>query len=146
MIVLPALFIDVKLIIILSAFFILTLFGSLIIILVLLSTHVGEDANFPEPDENNVMPHSWSYHQVLTASDFSTNNTSINFLFGGFNHHVIHHLFPNICHIHYPKLTPILKELALKYGVPYRCEKYLIVAVFSHFKLLKRNAKNQKIL
>jgi linoleoyl-CoA desaturase len=123
------------------AFFLLTVFGSLVIILVLLSTHVGEDANFPEPNEEYVLPHSWSFHQVLTAADFGTNSATINLLFGGFNHHVIHHLFPHICHVHYPQLTPILIKVAEKYNYPYRSKKYLLSAVFSHFKLLKRNGE-----
>lgn len=141
MIVLPAYFTELSYSTTLIGFFILTVTGSLTITLVLLSTHVGEDANFPEPDINNRLPHSWSYHQIITAADFSTQSRAINFLFGGFNHHVIHHLFPNICHIHYPNLTPILQKTATKYGLPYRHKKYLLAAVYSHFKLLRENAR-----
>lgn len=140
MVVLPSIFLNISIATTALGFLILTVVGSLTITLVLLSTHVGEDANFPEPDMNNRLPHSWSYHQIITAADFSTKNKSINFLFGGFNHHVMHHLFPHICHIHYPKLTPILQETAAKYDLPYRHKKYLLAAVFSHFRLLRKNA------
>lgn len=143
MIILPAYVLDYSFLNLLFAFLILTVFGSLVITMVLLSTHVGEDANFPEPDENGVLPHSWSYHQVLTAADFGTESWMLNQLFGGFNHHVIHHLFPNICHVHYPQLTPILKQLALKHNLLYRHKKYLLTAMFSHFKLLFRNGQNK---
>lgn len=146
MIVLPAVLLDYTLGDMLFAFFILTVSGSLVITMVLLSTHVGEDANFPEPDEKGFLPHSWSYHQVLTAADFGTGSWLLNQLFGGFNHHVIHHLFPNICHIHYPQLTPILKEVIQKHNMPYRHKKYLFSAMFSHFKLLFRNGKIQTII
>ncbi len=142
-IVIPALLLPVSFWMMCLAFFILTVSGSLVITMVLLSTHVGEDANFPEPDEQGVLPYSWSYHQVITSSDFSTNNGVITHLFGGFNHHVIHHLFPHICHIHYTKLTPILKEVCIEYNVPYRSKTYLIPAIISHFKLLKRNGQQQ---
>jgi linoleoyl-CoA desaturase len=142
MIVIPSLLLDLSLMTTIWAFLLLTVFGSLVITLVLLSTHVGEDANFPEPNSENILPHSWSYHQVITAADFGTKSHTINLLFGGFNHHVIHHLFPHICHIHYAQLTPILIETADKYGLPYRSKKYLAAAVLSHFKLLKRNAQN----
>lgn len=142
MIVLPSYLLNVSIWTTLTGFIILTIVGSLTITLVLLSTHVGEDANFPEPDSNNCLPHSWSYHQIITAADFSTQNRFINYFFGGFNHHVMHHLFPNICHIHYPQLTPILKELAEKYDLPYRHQKYLFAAVLSHFKLLRANSKS----
>ena len=141
MIVIPALALDLPFSTTIWAFLLLTVFGSLVITLVLLSTHVGEDANFPEPNAEGVLPHSWSYHQVITAADFGTKSHGINLLFGGFNHHVIHHLFPHICHIHYAQLTPILIETAEKYGLQYRSKKYLLTAVLSHFKLLKRNAQ-----
>lgn len=143
MVVLPMLVLKLSLGIVLLAFFILTVSGSAVIALVLLSTHVSEDAYFPEPDENNVLPHSWSHHQVLTAADFATKNKIVNLLFGGFNHHVIHHLFPNVCHVHYPKLTPILIEMAEKYGLNYRSHSSLQHAVYSHFKLLKNNSYNK---
>lgn len=122
-------------------FLLLTVFASLCITMVLLSTHVGEDANFPEPDSNGIMPHSWSHHHLKTAGDFSTNSFIVTHLFGGFNHHVIHHLFQNICHIHYPDLTKILIKVSSKHGLEYRSKKYLSSAVLSHFKLLYKNRK-----
>lgn len=145
MILFPFLFLDYSIGTLLLAFFILTVSGSLVITMVLLSTHVGEDANFPEADENGLMPHSWSYHQVITAADFGTESWMLNQLFGGFNHHVIHHLFPHICHIHYPQLTPILQEKAKKYNLPYRHKKYLFAAMFSHFKLLFENGRKKEL-
>ena len=101
-IVLPWLILELPFYYFLLLFLLLTVFASLCITMVLLSTHVGEDANFPEPNNNGEMPHSWSHHHLITAGDFSTNSFVITHLFGGFNHHVIHHLFQNICHIHYP--------------------------------------------
>ena len=145
MVVLPAFFLETTTSTILLAFLSLVLFGSIIITLVLLSTHVGEDSNFPEPDKNGLLPYSWSHHQIYTTSDFGTDSYLINNLFGGFNHHVIHHLFPHICHIHYPKITPILKEVCERYNLPYSSRKYLIYAVLSHFKLLKNNSLNQNL-
>ncbi len=145
MIVLPSIFLELPISTIILAFISLVLFGSIIITLVLLSTHVGEDSHFPEPNEDNVLPHSWSHHQVYTTSDFSTNSFVVNNLFGGFNHHAIHHLFPHICHIHYPAITPILKEVCEKYELPYSSKKYLISAVISHFKLLKNNSLNNAV-
>lgn len=122
-------------------FLLLTVFASLCITMVLLSTHVGEDAYFPEPDSNGEMPHSWSHHHLKTAGDFSTNSFIITHLFGGFNHHVIHHLFQHICHIHYPALTKILIDVSKRHGLKYRSKKYLTTAVLSHFKLLYNNRK-----
>ena len=140
-IVLPWLILKLPFYYFLLLFLLLTVFASLCITMVLLSTHVGEDANFPEPDKNGEMPHSWSHHHLITAGDFSTNSFVITHLFGGFNHHVIHHLFQNICHIHYPELTKILIRISKKHGLKYRFKKYLTAAVLSHFKLLYKNRK-----
>ena len=140
-IVLPWLILELPFYYFLLLFLLLTVFASLCITMVLLSTHVGEDANFPEPNNNGEMPHSWSHHHLITAGDFSTNSFVITHLFGGFNHHVIHHLFQNICHIHYPELTKILIRISKKHGLKYRFKKYLTAAVLSHFKLLYKNRK-----
>ena len=141
LIILPWYFLDFPLYNFLLLFLLLTVFASLCITMVLLSTHVGEDANFPEPNSNGEMPFSWSHHHLKTAGDFSTNSFIITHLFGGFNHHVIHHLFQNICHIHYPELTKILIKVSAKHGLEYRSKKYLTAAVLSHFKLLFNNRK-----
>ena len=140
-IILPWLVLDTTLTIVIGSYLLLTVFASLTITMVLLSTHVGENANFPEPEANGVMPHSWSHHHMKTAGDFATRSFLVTHLFGGFNHHVIHHLFQNICHIHYPELTKILIRVAKKHNVEYRSVKYLVPAVFSHFKLLRNNGK-----
>ena len=142
---LPTLIVGHALILFFILFLLLTAFASLCITMVLLSTHVGEEANFPEPDSNGVMPHSWSHHHLKTAADFSTESFVITHLFGAFNHHVIHHLFQNICHIHYPQLTKILKRVASKHNLKYRSTKHLHLAVFSHFKLLYNNSSKFKI-
>jgi linoleoyl-CoA desaturase len=85
------------------------------------------------------MPYSWSHHQVLTVIDFATKNPVLNLLFGGFNHHVTHHLFPSICHIHYPKLTPIIAQTCKEFGLDYRHESSFLNAYFAHYRLLKNN-------
>ena len=125
-----------------GAFFLLTVFASLTITMVLLSTHVGEHANFPEPNADGVMPHAWSRHHMMTAGDFATDSMVVTHLFGGFNHHVIHHLFQHICHIHYPELTKILIRVASLHGVEYRSEKHMFSSMYSHFKLLYNNGNN----
>ena len=62
---------------------------------------------------------------MLTAGDFAPERALVTHLFGGFSHHVIHHLFQHICHIHYPALTKILIRVAAKHGVECRSEKHM---------------------
>ena len=120
-------------------FVILQFCASLTMTVVLLSSHIDEHSHFPEPDETGMMPHSWSKHHMLTTSDYATESFWVTHLFGGINHHVIHHLFQHVCHIHYPALTRILKEVAAKHRVPYRSTKYFFPAMYSHFRLLYKN-------
>lgn len=141
MIGLPWLTLDLSLLLLLGSYGLLTVFASLTITMILLSTHVGENANFPQPNSQGIMPNSWSHHMMITAGDFATSSFLITHLFGGFNHHVIHHLFQHICHIHYPDLTRILIKVSTRHNISYRSEKYLLIAVLSHFKLLRNNGK-----
>lgn len=141
LIVVPAIYFEWSLMWSVSLFLIQTLAGSLVIVMVLLSSHVGEDAVFPEPNQEGELPFSWAEHQVITTADFATRSRWITEIFGGFNHHVIHHLFPDVCHCHYPMLTPILESVAGKHLLHYRSEKDILSAVRSHFRLLKKNSE-----
>ena len=58
-----------------------------------------------EGDEN--IPHDWATNQVLNTVNFATNNKLFTWFVGGLNHQVEHHLFPNICHVHYTKLSKL---------------------------------------
>ena len=33
---------------------------------------------------------------------------------------MVHHLFPNICHTHYPAIGPIVVDICRDFGVPYK--------------------------
>ena len=60
---------------------------------------------------------------------------------GGLNQQVEHHLFPNICHIHYQQLAPIVKRVATKHGLPYHENKSFLSALHSHYRMLKHFGK-----
>lgn len=118
--------------------------ASLLITLALIPSHVAETSLFLLPDETGRMPHSWSHHQVLSVIDFATDNWFLNFFFGGFNHHVAHHLFPTICHVHSVHVTRIIKQTTAEFGIPYHYEPSFLNAYISHFKLLKNNGRVPK--
>lgn len=122
---------------IIIGFLIFTLVGSFVTILALLSTHVGESAVFPKLNSDNEIDHSWVFHQLATTSDFAPQNRVLNFLFGGFNNHVTHHLFPYISHVHYPHISELVESTAKEFNMPYNKFDSLSSALYSHFKLLK---------
>lgn len=129
---------------ILVGFLIFHFAASFTVTLALVSAHIGEDSVYPEPNKNGEMPSSWVRHQIVTTCDFATDNSLITHLFGGFNHHVVHHLFPNICHIHYPVLTKILAETCREFKMPYQANDTLIQAIWSHLKFLKKRSLEGK--
>ena len=49
-----------------------------------------------------------------------------------------HHLFPKICHVHYPAISPIVKATAEEFSVPYLDNTTFREALNSHLVTLKR--------
>jgi linoleoyl-CoA desaturase len=143
--VLPLMFSNLSWGMVLLAFFTMNFMASLLITLALIPSHVAENSLFLLPDENGVMPNSWSHHQVLSVIDFATSNWFLNFFFGGFNHHVAHHLFPAINHTHCTAITPIIKQTAQEFGLPYNHEDSFLNAYFSHFRLLRNNGVQPEV-
>ncbi|WDF53743.1 fatty acid desaturase family protein [Mucilaginibacter sp. KACC 22063] len=123
---------------VLAAFLVMHFLASAFGVTALLSTHADEDAVFPKPPEDGQIDMTWAMYQIRETKDFSTESRIANILFGGFNHHVAHHLFPTVAHVYYPAITPIIREFAQKYQLEYRSYP-LHEAIYSHFMLLKKN-------
>lgn len=99
--------------------------------------HVVEEANFPKQGDIAITT-DWGAHQLNTTVDFARNNIPLTLFLGGLNYQVEHHLFPKICHIHYPALSLIVEEVAKKHGIQYRHNKTFREAIASHFRLLRK--------
>lgn len=99
--------------------------------------HVVPEMKFPTPDEDNQIESNWHVHQLETTSNFSPKSKLLFWYFGGLTNQIEHHLFPNICHVHYKKLSKIVADTAKEFNVPYHVNKTMFSAVAGHFKLLK---------
>ncbi len=99
--------------------------------------HIVKETDFPVPQETGTMPYSWSEHQLHTTCDFAPNNWFVTFYCGGLNYQVEHHLFHKISHIHYPKISKIIKETCAEFNKPYHVNNSFWEALASHFKSLK---------
>jgi linoleoyl-CoA desaturase len=110
---------------------------SALTLLVLLPSHLDEDAQFPEPDENLYLQDTWAIRQLKVTNDFGTNEPILNFLMGGLNHHIAHHLFPTVNHNIIPHITKYIAIRAKENNLPYKCYTLRQVMI-SHFKLLKK--------
>jgi len=75
---------------------------------------------------------------LYTTSDFDPKNKIIGWFIGGLNCQVEHHLFPNISHVHYHKISDIVKKTARKYGLPYHAQSSFFKAVVQHRKMLNK--------
>ena len=100
--------------------------------------HVVVETNFPKQDENNSIDNNWAIHQLETTSNFAPKSRFLYWFVGGLNYQVEHHLFPNICHVHYKDLSKIVKQTAQEFGVPYHSEPTFISALGNHIRMLKK--------
>lgn len=105
--------------------------------------HVVEGATQLVPNEEGVIESEWAVHELRTTSDFARNNLLLNWYIGGLNFQIEHHLFPNICHIHYRKIAPIVEKTAKEFGFDYNVKPSFRQAFYSHVRRLKElgNAK-----
>jgi len=100
--------------------------------------HVVETSEFPAPDEDRKMENNWAVHQLLNTANFAPNNKIISWYIGGLNYQIEHHLFPHICHVHYPQISKIVKSVADEYKIPYQVMPTFRNALLEHGKMLKR--------
>lgn len=109
--------------------------------------HCVEQAEFPvPPPEGEILNDDWAAHQVGTTVDFAQRSALLTWFLGGLNFQVEHHLFPKVCHLHYPALSKIVAELAAKHGVRYRNNATLRGALASHFHHLQRLGRARSVL
>jgi linoleoyl-CoA desaturase len=112
---------------------------SLVLSVVFQLAHCVEEADFPEPSPgDNRLPDAWAVHQVRTTVDFARDSRLLTWYVGGLNFQIEHHLFPRICHVHYPRIAPIVQRVCAEYGVRYTAHATFHGAVSSHWRWLQR--------
>jgi linoleoyl-CoA desaturase len=127
-----------------AAFAIMLFTASIFSLIVLLSPHANTESDFPLPDEENRLPHSWMRHMMVTTNDITHDNFFTRFFMGCFNYHVAHHLFPNVNHVYYPEITQRLKQYAKEFDLPYR-QYSLATSLKNHYRLLKQNRMPESV-
>lgn len=145
-IVVPILFFNIAWWKILIGFFIMHYVAGMILSIVFQLAHVVEEADMLLPDPSGTMKNTWAIHQLFTTVNFSTKNRIMNWFTGGLNHQVEHHIFPNISHVHYTKISKIVKETAREFNLPYNEYKTTRKAIIAHFKHLKEMGQNPAAL
>jgi len=138
---LPLMFLSAPTWVILLGFINLHLLPSLTFALIFQVTHVYDGTHYPLPDEDGNIDNNYALHVLETTADFSRKNRLGTWLMGGINIHVIHHIFPQICHVHYSKLTDILKETSEEFGIEYQENPNFWVALKKHMWMLHHLSK-----
>jgi linoleoyl-CoA desaturase len=101
--------------------------------------HCVEGAAFPVPQsETGRMEAAWAAHQVETTVDFARGSPLLTWLIGGLNFQIEHHLFPRLCHVHYPALSPIVQATCAEFGLKYVAHDSLFAGIASHYRWLRR--------
>jgi len=145
-IVVPLLFFNIVWWKILLGFFIMHYVAGIILSVVFQLAHVVGDAEVFAPENSGTMKNTWAIHQLFTTVNFSPKNIIVNWFTGGLNHQVEHHIFPNISHVHYSKLSKIVKETAKEFNLPYNEYKTTRKALIAHFKHLKLMGLNPALV
>lgn len=136
-IAIPLMVLDITVAQFLIGFFTMHLTAGVILGVIFSLAHVVENTEHPLGDEHGKMADSWAIHQLKTTNNFAMNNAWVNWYVGGLNFQIEHHLFPNVCSVHYKNLSPIVKTTAQEFNVPYNYHNTLGDAIASHFNQLK---------
>jgi|TARA_B110000483_G_scaffold153618_1_gene182577 linoleoyl-CoA desaturase len=135
---LPLYLIDLPVYQIILGFVLMHFIAGMILALIFQTAHVIEETAFFEPDETGSVENNFFIHQLRTTANYANGGRWFSWFVGGLNYQVEHHLFPTICHVHYHKISKIVKETAAEYGIPYHEHKTFYGALKSHFSLLYR--------
>jgi len=122
---------------VLTGFFIMHWIAGFIMSTIFQMAHIVEIVNQPKTTPQGTIEHEWAVHEVQTTADFARKNLFLYWYIGGLNFQIEHHLFPNICHIHYRKIAPIVEKTIREFGYNYNLKPTFIKALGSHIRRLK---------
>lgn len=134
---LPLWFTDLAFWQILIGFIALHVTAGMIMSTVFQMAHVVEGTEQFLTDKNHKIKSDWLVHQLHTTSDFGRKNGLFSWYIGGLDFQIEHHLFQNICHVHYPAISSIIKKTAEEYGYTYNLKTNVFSALASHYRRLK---------
>ncbi len=136
--IIPLLFTSLAWYQILLGIFVIHYIAGFLLAIIFQPAHVMDGTAYPLPDENQSLQTNWAIHQLLTTTNFGTRSRWFSWCVGGLNFQIEHHLFPNICHVHYRKIAGIVRDTACEFGVPYKSTGTFAEALRSHARQLKQ--------
>ncbi len=124
----------------LLGFFVYNMAMGLSLALVFQLAHVVENTEFEHVplDSTKHIDTAWAEHQIKTTSNFAMDNKVVNWLVGGLNFQIEHHLFPRVSHVHYPAIAKIVQQKCKEYNLPYNSYPTFTGALASHYRVMKQ--------
>src|SRR5688500_8771000 len=121
-------------------FYVLTVgLAGVVVSVVFQLAHCVVEAEFPMPQEHSdSMDNACAIQQVETTVDFARRSRVESWLLGGLNFQIEHHLFPRICHVHYPAISNLVEQTCRDFGVRYGEHTTFRAGLSSHFRWLRR--------
>jgi len=136
--ILPLMFSGFNWGIVLLAFLCMHIITGLSISLVFQTAHIMPSNDFPTPCNEGGINCNWTVHQLNTTSNYAPGNGLFSWMIGGLNYQIEHHLFPNICHVHYPEISGIVEQTANEFGISYNTLPTFGAALKEHAKMLRQ--------
>lgn len=114
---------------------------SLALALTFQAAHCVPLAQFPAESQRV----EWAAHQAMTSVDFAPEHPFWTWFLGGLNYQLEHHLFPRICHVHYPQLAPLVRAACEAHGVPYQVMPSVPAALRLHGRWLAQMGRQPEL-
>jgi linoleoyl-CoA desaturase len=146
LVVIPYLLLDLPFWYIIIGFLIIHFVAGFILTVTFQLAHVVENTEHGSAEHSESAMNTWAVHQVKTTSNFARKSRLLNWYLGGLNFQIEHHLFPNICHIHYKKLSEIVRKTVQDHGLSYNDYENVLKAIRSHYLTLKRFGQKDSVM
>lgn len=111
--------------------------AGLVLAMIFQPAHVVPSSNYPVPDDSGNIDADWAVSQLFNTANFAPKARIFSWYVGGLNFQIEHHLFPNICHVHYSDLAKIVKETTEEFNLPYISQKTFYCALKEHTIMLR---------
>jgi len=122
---------------VIGGFILVHLIIGLIMSVVFQLAHTIEENDFPVAKiPENIIENEWAIHQVETTANFSPKSHFANWYMGGLNFQIEHHLFAKISHVHYRKISSIVKNTCKEFDIRYTSYSNFLKSFFNHLKFL----------
>jgi linoleoyl-CoA desaturase len=100
---------------------------------------IGDHDTFETHANANDEATDWGEVQVRNSGNFMNQSPFEWFsrLHGGINYQIEHHLFPSMCHSHYPAISVVVRQTCREFNIPYAHHARLVDVYRSFLKLVQ---------